>query len=472
MGTNFIEENADSVLHRTDSAQNQGAFPHNKVKFPVRVKHRKAEARIYGKTEGYDLYRVAHYVNGRRVTRSFASYAAAKEAAESTVRGLANGSATSALTAGQSRDALAAFDRLDGHCRATGKRLSLNSALGEYLESLRLLPPGATLTEAVRELRKNLHTVKRKALAEAVAEFNAPRELKSVAAEGERPELDPVYVADTSRMLREFSTSNTAIDVSDVTKDHVDLFLSARRKLSPKSRNHFRTTLKMFFRWCQRKDFLAKNTDLLDADGLRRDKLPGGDVEFYSPSELRAMLLNATGEMAVIFALQAFGGLREAEIFRLRWDEVWSIPGHIPVRPVRAKTSSRRLCQINDALAAWLEPHRGKSGPVATNTVKRARKPIHTKDTATWQLTKLLKRLNIPCKRNGLRHGFGTFHFALHNNANLTSSLMGNSPTVLQRDYKGLATKAEAEQWFAVLPEQASAAEKILHVPGLTGVAA
>ena len=41
----------------------------------------------------------------------------------------------------------------------------------------------------------------RKPLAAAVAEFNASREAKAVAPDGKRPQLNPVYVADTGRVL-------------------------------------------------------------------------------------------------------------------------------------------------------------------------------------------------------------------------------------------------------------------------------
>ena len=141
-------------------------------------------------------------------------------------------------------------------------------------------------------------------------------------------------------MLRAFSDANTAIAVCEVTKAHVDLYLSALGKLSVKSRNHHRATLLMFFRWCQRRDYLAGNSRLLGADGLRREEADAGDVEFYSAAELRRMLDKAEPELALIIALQAFGGLRLQEALRLDWRDVWSIPGHIQVSAAKAKTAA------------------------------------------------------------------------------------------------------------------------------------
>ena len=64
--------------------------------------------------------------------------------------------------------------------------------------------------------------------------------------------------------------------------------------------------------------------------------------------------------------------------------------------------------------------------------------------------------LKIPSRRNGLRHAFCTYHFALHSNENLTAAQAGNSPQMIHGAYKGMATKAEAEKWFAVQPAQAA----------------
>ena len=60
--------------------------------------------------------------------------------------------------------------------------------------------------------------------------------------------------------------------------------------------------------------------------------------------------------------------------------------------------------------------------------------------------------LKIPTRRNGLRHAFCTYHFALHANENLTAAQAGNSPAMIHAHYKGLATRAEAEAWFNIMP--------------------
>ncbi len=66
----------------------------------------------------------------------------------------------------------------------------------------------------------------------------------------------------------------------------------------------------------------------------------------------------------------------------------------------------------------------------------------------------LCERAKVKRKNNGLRHAFCTYHFAAHANENQTAAQAGNSPAMIHQHYKGLATKAEGEKWFNVLPHQ------------------
>jgi hypothetical protein len=108
----------------------------------------------------------------------------------------------------------------------------------------------------------------------------------------------------------------------------------------------------------------------------------------------------------------------------------------------KSKTRSRRLAPLCGALEKWLAPYRNCSGPLWDKLVVT----FHDK------FLELRQSLGVPIRRNGLRHRFCSFHFALHANENLTAALAGNSPAMIHAHYKGLATKTEAEKWFAVKP--------------------
>jgi len=446
VGTIFIGETEECAVTCTEFAQKPPRTADRRVKFPVTVEHYHHRAKIYRPAKGFPFYRVAFKVAGKRRMLTFGTYGEAKKAAEDKVKELHKGQQSSALTAKQAQDALTVRDMLDAYRQETGKTVSVVELTGNYISAVKQLPKGCSLLEAVRVYRQSIAAVQRKPLAEAAKEFCDARRLKGVSIDGKRSVLSPVYVQDTERQLDEFAVANPAADVCDLTKQHLDLFVESHTKLSPKSRNHYRATLRMFFRWCQRRDYLAANHRLFEADGLRKEDADTGDVEIYSPKELRLLLDNASQEMAVIIALQSFGGLRLQEALRLDWHDVWSIPRHIEISSAKAKTRSRRLVEISPTLAAWLKPCRDKKAGLITDM---------TLDMATWNLIQLRKRLKVPSKKNGFRHGFLSAHFAIHQNEGMTAAQAGTSPQMLFKHYRGLMTRKEADEWFKVKPKPA-----------------
>jgi integrase len=258
--------------------------------------------------------------------------------------------------------------------------------------------------------------------------------------------LSKSYFLNTKLWLGWFEKTFPATAVCDLTREHLDLFMAGRSHLAAKSKNHLRATVKMFLNWCIKKDYLPANHRLMDASGMKRQKADSGETDFYRPAELRAMLDAADDTMRPIIALQGLAGIRLQEAQRLTWQDVFSVAEHVAISATKSKTRSRRLVEICPALAAWLEPYRQHEGALWTQS----------RDTYHAAFVELRESQKIPARKNGLRHGFCTYHFALHDNENLTAAQAGNSPAVIHSAYKGLATKAEAEKWFKVLPLKAA----------------
>jgi integrase len=148
--------------------------------------------------------------------------------------------------------------------------------------------------------------------------------------------------------------------------------------------------------------------------------------------------------------LAGLAGLREKEIMRLKWEDVFRVPDHIEVSALKSKTRSRRLIEICPSLAQWLEPYRDRTGAIW----RKSYDMFHI-DFAGLRES-ISESVKIPNRRNGLRHSFVTFHYALHSDEGYTAKEAGNSPQMIHAHYKGLATKKEAEAWFAVAPDQAA----------------
>ena len=415
------------------------------MRFPKVIRFRRVEATIYGKTANYPFYRLAYYVAGKRVTRSFKSYVEAKTQAERLVREIAEGSQAAALTGEQSRDALAALQRIETYRQSTGRRLSLLSAVSGYVELLEKLG-GRSPNEAADGYLQTVATIKRKDVAEAAEDFITSRQHKTEAKDGKRAQLSGTYAVHVNSWLREFAGTFPGAAVSDLSKEHMNAYASAKtfKEFSPKTRNHRRNTVKMFLKWCVRQDYLPVNHRLFEADGLAVENAETGETDFFRPAELKKLLKNAGKDVRPVFAIAGLAGLRGEEIMRLDWADVWRVEGHIEVSARNAKTRQRRLVTICPALAAWLEPFRASEGKIYP-------RGVHAYQHAFLSLRKALK---IPDRLNGLRHAFCTYHFALHANENLTAQQTGHSPAIMHANYKGLATKADAEKWFAVMPQK------------------
>ncbi len=430
-------------------------------KWPKKVKHRnKVLAKIYKPCKGRVSYRVVWKAAGSRQMKSFRTYSGkggAKEYAESWVKKLADSdSKIDQLTNDQSKDALAAFERLNQFRVDTGRKLSLLAAVSQLCDVATKLGEQHTPAEAADGFLRTCATVKQKDLAEAINELITKRagESKELNKNG-RPNLHPRWHSTTARWLREFGEMFPGDLVGDLTREKLALWVQSLTKLGGKSRNDHREMLRHFLRWAVRQDYLHQTHRLLDADCMKAENVDTSENDFYRPKELRRLLDGADKGLRPVIALQALAGLRRDEVMRLNWEDVFATTRHITVSSSKSKTRNRRLVEIVPALAAWLRPYRRKQGAIFPDGA----------DVYNHGFAALREALAVPGRKNGLRHGFCTFHFAQHSNENLTAAQAGNSPTMVHAHYKGLTTKKEALAWFAVKPAKTTASEKIVEMP-------
>ena len=125
-------------------------------------------------------------------------------------------------------------------------------------------------------------------------------------------------------------------------------------------------------------------------------------VEIFTPSQLTALLKNASRELAPCFALAAFAGLRAEEILRLDWADIERRPGFIEVAAHKAKTATRRIVPIPENLAHWLA--------IAPRTAERVWQ--HSKAWFFEAMRNAAADAKIKWKQNALRHSFISYRLA------------------------------------------------------------
>jgi integrase len=401
-----------------------------RVRFPIVVKRGSSAVKIYRdpKREG-TYYRVVYYLpdrdgKSRRHRLNFRDLEAATNEAELKASHLSRMDRYASEFDGKDRleyarakDELKEFD------------LPLDKIAIEYKDARKVLN-GVPLIEAARFYEKhNLRGIKHETVARAVDEMIAAKTRKGVS---------DVYVADLRYRLGVFRDAFQC-DVNAIASNDVAAFFDNLR-LSPRSHNNFVRTLRTFFRFAQKHGWLSKEVDLLECVEKRSEKRT--PTEVFTPSQLAAILGKASPEVAPCIALAGFAGLRSAEILRLDWDDIERRPGFIEVAAHKAKTATRRIVAISDNLAKWL----------AIAPRDSARVWPHSKDRFFKAMIRAASKAEIAWKQNALRHSFISYRLAETQNINSVALEAGNSPQMIFRHYRELATPAQAETWFSLTP--------------------
>jgi integrase len=406
-----------------------------RVRFPIVVKRGSSQVKIYRdrKPEG-TYYRVAYHLGGKRHRLSFNDFEKAKDEAEAKASQLSRGDVDAVQFSG--RDRLVYGRALDA---VKGFDVSLDGVAIEYADARKLLD-GVPLIDAARfYARHHHHGVKRKPVADAVEAMIAAKATKGVS---------DVYLADLRYRLGAFAESFHC-DVSTLAPDDVAAFFQ-QLGLSPCSHNNFMRTLRTFIAFAQRHGWLSKEVDLLSRVEKRSEKR--APVEIFTPTELSALLQEASVELSPCIALGAFAGLRSAEILRLEWSDlerhgVYS-PGRgfVEIAADKAKTAARRIVPITENLARWLA-----SAPRSGTRVWP-----HNKRRFFKEVARAAKSAQIKWKHNALRHSFISYRLADIQDVNRVALEAGNSPAMIFRHYRELCTPEQAKTWFAIAPSQAT----------------
>lgn len=414
------------------------------MRFPVKVKYRGAVVKIYGKTPAYAFYRVAGHIGGKRKVVSFRQYGQAKDYADRLVRDIYHGRQAAALSESELAEVMAAKSALGRLREHTSKHFSLAGAVSQFADAVSLLPDGVSLVEAVRQYASTLAIIKPVSVKDAVAEYLQERAALTVSRNGERPQISPKFAYVEAKQLEQVAVCYGNTPVSSLTPELVQPFFAKLADMTPKTRNHYRNTLRAFLDWARRRNYISETSvkRTQDADCMRQERAAVADIKFYTPAEFAKLLAASEGIVQVMIAIGGLAGLRVAELLRLDWSDVWRVSGFIEVGREKAKTRQRRLAPICESLAAWLEPWRGhKSGLLWTESEMAFQR----------RLGETHQRARVPRKANGLRHSFVTYSYAMHGEVQ-TAQWAGHSPAQLFAHYRGLATPEEARAWFAVRP--------------------
>ena len=305
--------------------------------FPISVKAGSSAVKIYrDRKRSGDYFRLVFYLGGKRHRLNFNSLDAAKKEAAGKAAQLARGDMDALQLSG--RDRLIYGRALDA-IRATG--VALDAAATEYAQAAKTLAGHSLLDAANFYMRHHANGVAGRMASEAIEDF---RQAKRGAGRSS------VYLKEIRYRLGSFAKAFN-LEVRQLVAQDVADYLEGL-KLHSRSFNNQLSMLRTFFRFCQARGWLSKHADLLSR--VERRSATGSDIEIFTPGELRALLAAAPPHVATCLAIQAFAGVRTAELLRLTWHDLERRVGYIEITAKQAKTAARRLIPISKNLADWL----------------------------------------------------------------------------------------------------------------------
>jgi integrase len=370
------------------------------------------------------VYSVASYLEGKRQLKQFADYAEAKRRAQSIARRLSAGERKALSLA----DADAwAYERAMGYLAPWN--VEVDAACREYSQARHALKEHGSLADAAKFY--SVHHGKRpnksvRAVADELLQDRADRSEK--------------YVRDLRLRLDRF-TSDINLYIADITPQQISTWLRGL-KLSGRTQHNFRAILTTLFRFAIDQGYLPEGRTAPERVKLREND--DGEIEIFSPAELRKILAVATAETLPYLVLGAFAGIRTAEILRMTWEDVDLAAGFIELRQSQTKTRARRLIPIADNLRLWLVDNAGTTGPVVT-----LKRPDESIGSICGR-----QKPPLPWKRNGLRHSYASYRYAITQNENQVAAELGNSPAMVHGHYRQVAKQAQAKEWFGIVPEE------------------
>ena len=255
------------------------------------------------------------------------------------------------------------------------------------------------------------------------------------------------YIEDLNLRLAKVATV-FASDIANITTGEIQTWLDGM-KASPRSVKNFRDTANSLFKFAEARGYIARGENPVN----RTEKVETRNNEvitIYTPTELHRLIEAAPVSFKPIIALQAFAGLRSAEIMRLDFADIKLERGHIELGAHKTKTATRRLVPITANLAQWLAPHALKSGKV----FRHSRAYFHEMQRNISAATANDGKKIVEWKHNALRHSFVSYRVADTGDVPRVALESGNSPAMIFENYREVVDTKAAKAWFAIAPEQ------------------
>jgi len=225
--------------------------------------------------------------------------------------------------------------------------------------------------------------------------------------------------------------------IKAINRDRIERYLRDK-KVTNQTRKNVRNYLGQFFNWAIRKGHYDKNP-VTDIEIHVQNGVPKYFNNGQCVAILKQVLKDENTSMKAYFVLCLFGGIRPEEAERLAWGKNVNMDTkEIYIPASVSKTKKERLFSMPGPLYIWLATCSQNEPLIPANLRK-------LKD-------RVIKSLKFKWIPDGLRHTFATFHYAKHKNLEKLRHIMGNSPSVIERFYKGTISAKQVNRFWMLVP--------------------
>ena len=246
-------------------------------------------------------------------------------------------------------------------------------------------------------------------------------------------------VKNVEARLRSFVYSNRERPASTITTADIETFIDSKGGTWA-TRETYRVAFNGLFSWAVKRGYCKANPAAVIERGEQDQSKPG----IHTAAQVKAILKAAEKkhpEMIPYLAIGYFAGLRpENELTGLDWSNIDLKERLIYVDPATAKKRRERYVKISDNLYSWLSKYPQISGKVFFS--RRYFRAIRDAAKVEWS-------------HDVMRHSYGTYHLAHHENKELTAKEMGHSDIdVLMRHYQRPVKPKDAAAYWKSKPAE------------------
>ena len=216
------------------------------------------------------------------------------------------------------------------------------------------------------------------------------------------------------------------------------------RKESPRAHASNLGRLASFFAFCARRGWLP-------FDPTKRAERPSIDTlppAFLSVDQCRDALKWCAAfeqrHLAWLTVAMLIGLRPQSEADTLQWSDIDLGRGFIKIASSNSKTRSHRIIDLNfnPSALSWLELAKSLGSNLAPDLPFIARRRFVRRLSTFFGFDRRPQDL--------LRHTAATYLFAFQQDAGKVAAFLGNSASILHRNYRGLAYPDQAARWMAL----------------------